>query len=708
MAKLDPKGPAHTAVCESRTYELHMPNDTHLKALAAFDAARTMLWTVPIEVGECMVHEMIVEREPTTNRLLLTLDGVHWKGGTRLTHHWLIAADGTLASVLGPGDFAELTEVQRRALLTMLVLAASADGNVDPREIALVRPLLESKAWRASNQVFAADLQHAQERARAIRTPAEVAELGRASAIGFSFASRELFLSLLFAIAWADGAVRPEEQWVISAFAQGLGHPGERVNALADMAADVNIFAATARGRIDAVRRLLDAGTSVMTRDPRDWTPLHVAVASGKAAIVDLLLERGADVHAKHGQGSPPLFLACNKPYEAIVERLLRAGARPDEAGAGGLNPLLIAAMFGQTGVARALRGGGASLEVRDADSRTPLHAAAQEGRSGVVAFLLAEGAAVDARTNPACTPLMFAVEHGDLATVTALLAAKADVHAVDIDQQTPLHYAMLGNRPEVVALLLAFGARADAPAAKQVTPLHVAAGAGYTTSARLLLDAGAPVDAKNIEGGTPLFMAAVRDRREVYELLVARGANLDAPTSFDTTPRGSVGVGLAIKALRGESLAEPLAAGSLRPDDATLAAHDDYQIAMWMNAEGSPDQVLVAGTDAKGRPSYVGRAASGDPRGRFFALTDKSGKRWLPVFTTDAAAEAFRRALPQVGWPEGGVGLARAVTGSANAKVIFAIGDLPIDGVVLNPFGPSGPIHITAEECDRIARRAR
>src|SRR5262245_60402738 len=109
---------------------------------------------------------------------------------------------------------------------------------------------------------------------------------------------------------WPLGAAGGPTNQPTSAAAQPAGVPCD--------SCVVDIFAATARGDLAAVRALLDVGVPVGERDERGWTPLHVAVATGQADIVDLLLERGADVHARHGQGSPPLFTACNKPYEAI------------------------------------------------------------------------------------------------------------------------------------------------------------------------------------------------------------------------------------------------------------------------------------------------------------------------------------------------------------------------------------------------------
>ena len=595
-----------------------------------------------------------------------------------------------MTALFSATEFSTLTEVQRRSVLAALFVVAGVDGQMDGQELAVARPFLEATA--------AVQLGPVQAEARAVRTPQDVFALGKRCADALpDMAARERLVSLLLAVAWADGAVLAQEFSVLGAFMQGIGLPGERANELADASAEGSIFGAVSRGKLEAVRRLLDGGVPVMSRDPKQWTPLHVAVATGQAAIVDLLLDRGADVHARHSQGSPPLFLACNKPYAAVVERLLRAGAKANEAGAAGVTPVIIAASFGQTAVLRALRRAGASLEVTDAAGRTPLHCAAEEGRVATVAFLLAEGAPANARTPKACTPLMSGAERGDLATMAALLAAKADVDATDASGQTALHYAVAGNAPDVVEMLLAFGANPSASSQNKTTPLHVAAAAGFTACARLLLDAGADRDAANVEGGTPIFLAAIRDRREVHDLLVARGATPDP---------SKIGAALAVKSLRAAPLAEaPPTPPALRPSDAALATFDDYQVAAWMNVEGTPDQVLVAGKDAKGRPEWVGRTGAGDARARFLVVKDKAGKRWLPVFSSEAAATAFRGRTP-VGWPEDGTGMAAAAIGSSAAGVgVFKLGELPVDGVVLNPYGPSGPVFLTADECDRITR---
>lgn len=532
--------------------------------------------------------------------------------------------------MLTRGDIAGLALPDRKNVLAAVIAVAFADNDFHDNEIAIVLALSQGETKD--------DMNAARDLARTLKTPQAYAGLGHSCAEALTMDARERLISTLLAIAWADGFAGTEENGVISAFAYGLGIPGPKMNALADAAADGNLFGSIARGRVDAVRRLLEAGASVADRDPKQWTPLHVAVATGQESIVDLLLERGADPNVRHGQGSAPLLLTCNKPYEVIAEKLIRAGARVDDLSQMGLGPLHVASMMGQPAVVSVLLRHGASVELLDSNGNTALHHAASE------------------------------------------------------------------NQAEVIALLLQAGARAGFTTSKGVTALHLAAAGGYTSCARLLLDHGASVDAKNVEGGTPLFMAAVRDRRDVSDLLVARGANPDATTNEGRSPRNVVGLGIPVK-LRTLAIASPPAppvpAGR---EGARAIAKQDLQIAMWTNATGGPDLILIAGKDHRGRPVWMSRGPHSNPRERLIAVTDTTGRRWLPMFTSEAAAEAFRRAHA-IGWAEGGMGIAAAGMFSF-VKELVPLDQLPLDGAVLDPYGPT-PRTLSLEDLDSVRRFA-
>lgn len=177
MAELDPSGARFTAIHDGWLYELHDPSERAEAFLSARDEARTLRWQRTCILGELVVRDLLVGRDPLTNRVLVTADGEHWRGGTPLRRRWLIAADGTPCDVFEyeEGELRALSEAQRRAILTAVVLAASADGGMDPREIALARALFDGAPWGVTAEVIAADLQAAQVRARAIRSPAEAA-----------------------------------------------------------------------------------------------------------------------------------------------------------------------------------------------------------------------------------------------------------------------------------------------------------------------------------------------------------------------------------------------------------------------------------------------------------------------------------------------------------------------------------------------------
>lgn len=114
---------------------------------------------------------------------------------------------------------------------------------------------------------------------------------------------------------------------------------------------------AAARGDVEQLRRLLEAGAEVDSRDSSGRTPLYRAVEGGHRAVVELLIDAGADVEAGETLGYTPLHRAAFEPNRAdIAELLLLAGAdvnRPDNMGR---TPLHFAKKRGNAEVADLLR----------------------------------------------------------------------------------------------------------------------------------------------------------------------------------------------------------------------------------------------------------------------------------------------------------------------------------------------------------------
>lgn len=63
-------------------------------------------------------------------------------------------------------------------------------------------------------------------------------------------------------------------------------------------------------GDMDALVRLLEAGSSVDAQDDDGWTALHFAGQDGHSRIVQELLKRGANSNLVNSHGNGPLWVA--------------------------------------------------------------------------------------------------------------------------------------------------------------------------------------------------------------------------------------------------------------------------------------------------------------------------------------------------------------------------------------------------------------
>ena len=84
---------------------------------------------------------------------------------------------------------------------------------------------------------------------------------------------------------------------------------------------------AAAKGKVDKLRRALDAGGSPDTVGPSSQPALLHASKGGHLGCVRLLLQRGATVDIKSGDGTTALMLACLNGHPHVVQELLAKGA---------------------------------------------------------------------------------------------------------------------------------------------------------------------------------------------------------------------------------------------------------------------------------------------------------------------------------------------------------------------------------------------
>lgn len=89
------------------------------------------------------------------------------------------------------------------------------------------------------------------------------------------------------------------------------------------------VLALARRGDAAALAALLDkTPAAVRARGGDQATPLHLATAEGRIEAVRLLLERGALVEANDGFGQTPLLKAAFAGHTTVVKALLDFGAR--------------------------------------------------------------------------------------------------------------------------------------------------------------------------------------------------------------------------------------------------------------------------------------------------------------------------------------------------------------------------------------------
>ena len=194
----------------------------------------------------------------------------------------------------------------------------------------------------------------------------------------------------------------------------------------------LTLLSAAAAGDVAAVRRALDAGAPIESRDARGRTPLLLATQGGHVAAAQLLMARGADVNAQDAQRDSAFLLA---------------GAR------------------GHTEIVRAALGAGADWRITNRYGGTALIPACERGHVDTVRLLLSTDIDVDHVNRLGWTGLLEAVILGDggprhQQIVQMLLARGAQVNLADREGVTPLQHAVQRGQPEVAALLRAAGGR--------------------------------------------------------------------------------------------------------------------------------------------------------------------------------------------------------------------------------------------------------
>ena len=295
--------------------------------------------------------------------------------------------------------------------------------------------------------------------------------------------------------------------------------PNPKINRR-NQAGETSLHRASAAGKLDDVRDLIDQGAHVNAQCNAGWTPLHKACLKGYVQIVQLLCENGARTDIRsNDEHDTPLHDACSNGHVEVVEVLLRHGANPRVQNSEGFFPHemvgdeypdLKQLVHDATKTFKEVKKD--SNDERE-DSEPPVSPVTKR---------------LSRRTSTASdSPLQL----GNGRPKRGAPSARDDFLARDIHYRDPhrrghLHLqALQGNAPFVRELLF-IGASHSARDRDGNGPLHLAARGGHDDVVKALLEYGADVNALNEQGETPLHEVAGRGHKEIVLTLLFCGAD--------------------------------------------------------------------------------------------------------------------------------------------------------------------------------------
>jgi ankyrin repeat protein len=314
------------------------------------------------------------------------------------------------------------------------------------------------------------------------------------------------------------------------------------------------------------------------TIDPDGTTSLHWAVQRNDLDAVEKLIRAGTDVKAANRYGVTPLQVAAVNGSAPMIEKLLAAGAEPNTALPEGETVLMTAARTGDAAAVKVLVEHGAKVNATEGwRKQTALMWAAAEDNVAAAKVLIDAGADIQARSKGgAFTAFLFAVRGGHIGTSGVLLDAGADVNQPMPDGTSPLLLALINAHFELAGFLLDRGADPNADG-QGWTALHqivwsrrpntgfnlpgpVATGnLDSLDLVRKLVKLGANVNARqkkeprdgyrnqlNRIGATPFLLAAKSVDLPLMRLLLENGADPTLKTDEGTTAlMAAAGVGI-------------------------------------------------------------------------------------------------------------------------------------------------------------------
>ena len=163
---------------------------------------------------------------------------------------------------------------------------------------------------------------------------------------------------------------------------------------LSDKTVAINIFEASATGKINNIIRLLAREPQLVSAYSEDgYQALGLACYFGHLDSAEYLVKAGAPINSLSNNEikAAPIHSATAGGHHKVVKMLLDNRADPNIREQGGYTPLHIAAQNGNDEMIRTLLFGGADMNIKSNNGKTPLDVATEAGHERAT-FLLGEG----------------------------------------------------------------------------------------------------------------------------------------------------------------------------------------------------------------------------------------------------------------------------------------------------------------------------
>lgn len=124
-------------------------------------------------------------------------------------------------------------------------------------------------------------------------------------------------------------------------------------------------------GDLAAVKRALNAGADINSKDTFGETSIMIASIYGYVDVVQLLIDNKADLDIQNNSGFTAMMMALSNGHVAVIKSLLEAGAKLDLFNYSGKTVLMNAVLLGNVECVKLLLEYGADVEQVDASNES-------------------------------------------------------------------------------------------------------------------------------------------------------------------------------------------------------------------------------------------------------------------------------------------------------------------------------------------------